>query len=216
MPPGAPAPPANGGPRPELRDGGGILTLRIFACTKPVIAAINGHAVGVGATMTLPMDVRFAADTAKFGFVFGARGIVPEACSSWFLPRLVGISQAAEWVYTSRVFPASEALAAGLVKSLHPADEVVGARAGAGIRDRPQLGARLRRPQPHDAVADAGRRRPDGGPQDRQPRHQLHRPAARPREGISAFFEKRPARWTIRVSEDLPPFVPWWDPRPFS
>src|SRR6187431_3150875 len=104
-----------------VRDGGGLVTLRIFECTKPVIGAINGAAVGIGVTMTLPMDIRLASDQSKFGFVFARRGIVPEACSSWFLPRLVGISQAAEWCYTGRVFPAAEALAGGLVRSVHPA-----------------------------------------------------------------------------------------------
>ena len=107
------------------RDGGGILTLRIFRSTKPVIAAINGPAVGVGITMTLPMDVRMAVEGAKIGFVFARRGIVPEACSSWFLPRVVGISQAMEWVATGRVFSAEEALAGGLVRSVHPADDLL-------------------------------------------------------------------------------------------
>ncbi|MEA2470089.1 MAG: hypothetical protein QOE38_1088, partial [Thermoleophilaceae bacterium] len=109
------------------RDGGGRLTLRIFESKKPVIAAINGAAVGVGITMTLPMDVRLAASGAKIGFVFTRRGIVPEAASSWFLPRIVGISQAMEWAATGRVFTADEALAGGLVRSVHPADEVVAA-----------------------------------------------------------------------------------------
>lgn len=106
------------------RDGGGQFTLRVFDCTKPVIAAINGPAVGVGATMTLPMDIRLAAEDARLGFVFARRGIVPEACSSWFLARLVGISRAMEWVTTGRVFPAQEGLEAGLVRSLHPKDEL--------------------------------------------------------------------------------------------
>src|SRR3954463_8317806 len=107
------------------RDGGGLVSLRIFRSTKPVIAAINGPAVGVGVTMTLPMDIRVASDAAKFGFVFARRGIVPEACSSWFLPRVVGISKAAEWTYTGRVFDAAEALDAGLVRSVHAADELL-------------------------------------------------------------------------------------------
>src|SRR6478752_9720811 len=109
------------------RDNGGEFTLRVFDCTKPVIAAINGPAVGVGATMTLPMDVRLAADDARIGFVFARRGIVPEACSSWFLPRVVGISRAMEWVATGRVFAASEALEGGLVRSLHPGGELLDA-----------------------------------------------------------------------------------------
>jgi enoyl-CoA hydratase/carnithine racemase len=107
------------------RDGGGQVSLRIYDCTKPVIAAINGPAVGVGITMTLPMDVRLAAEGAKIGFVFTRRGIVPEACSSWFLPRIVGISQAMEWVATGRVFDAQEALAGGLVRSVHAPDELL-------------------------------------------------------------------------------------------
>jgi len=109
------------------RDGGGMVTLRIFDCMKPVIAAINGPAVGVGATMTLPMDVRMASASARFGFVFARRGITPEACSSWFLPRVVGISKAAEWVYTGRVFDAAEALSGGLVRSVHPDGELLDA-----------------------------------------------------------------------------------------
>src|SRR5919198_953091 len=107
------------------RDGGGRISLRLFDCTKPVIAAINGPAVGVGITMTLPMDVRLASDDARMGFVFTRRGIVPEACSSWFLPRIVGISRAMEWAATGRVFDAEEALAGGLLRSVHPAGELL-------------------------------------------------------------------------------------------
>ena len=110
-----------------VRDGGGMLTLRIFDCTKPVIGAINGPAVGVGVTMTLPFDIRLASESARFGFVFTRRGIVPEACSSFFLPRLVGISTAAEWCYSGRIFGAAEAHERGLVRSVHPADELLGA-----------------------------------------------------------------------------------------
>src|SRR5579859_6219444 len=107
------------------RDNGGVFTLRVFASKKPVIAAINGPAVGVGATMTLPMDVRIASQDARMGFVFARRGIVPEACSSWFLPRAVGISRAMEWVATGRVFSAQEGLDAGLIRSVHPAEELL-------------------------------------------------------------------------------------------
>src|SRR5271165_3286105 len=110
-----------------MRDNGGEFTLRIFESTKPVIAAINGPAVGVGATMTLPMDIRLAAEDARMGFVFTRRGIIPEACSSWFLPRVVGISQAMEWVATGRVFTAQEARAGGLVRSLHPSAKLLDA-----------------------------------------------------------------------------------------
>src|SRR5438874_10376025 len=111
----------------QPEDNGGQFTLRVFNSLKPVIAAINGPAVGVGATMTLPMDVRLAAENARMGFVFARRGIIPEACSSWFLPRVVGISRAMEWVATGRVFPAQEALEAGLVRSLHASEELIGA-----------------------------------------------------------------------------------------
>src|SRR5947209_653845 len=117
-----------GGSQPaEHRDNGGMFTLRVFRATKPVIAAVNGAAVGVGATMTLPMDIRLASEDARFGFVFARRGIVPEAASSWFLPRAVGISQAMEWVATGRVFSAQEALAGRLVRSVHPAGELLDA-----------------------------------------------------------------------------------------
>ena len=107
------------------RDGGGRLTLRIFECKKPVIAAINGPAVGIGATMTLPMDIRLCSSSAKIGFVFSRRGVVPEACSSFFLPRVVGISKALEWCYSGRVFPAEEALSGGLVRSIHKPEDLL-------------------------------------------------------------------------------------------
>jgi len=195
----------------ELRDGGGLLTLRIFRCTKPVIAAINGAAVGVGATMTLPMDIRLASESAKFGFVFAARGIVPEACSSWFLPRLVGISRAAEWCYTARVFGASEALDGGLVRSVHPPEELLDvARALATeivtnsapvsvALSRMMLWRMLGASHPMEAHRVDSRAVNYTGRQ---------RDAT---EGITAFFEKRPAVWSMKPSEDLPPFVPWWD-----
>lgn len=195
----------------ELRDGGGLLTLRIFRCTKPVIAAINGAAVGVGATMCLPMDIRLASTTSKFGFVFAARGIVPEACSSWFLPRLVGISQAAEWCFTARVFGADEALRGGLVRSLHePDDLLVAARALATeivtnsapvsvALSRMMLWRMLGADHPMDAHRIDSRAVNASGR------------GADAREGIAAFFEKRPAIWTMRPSVDMPDFVPWWD-----
>ena len=151
---------------PVPRDGGGRFTLRVFESTKPVIAAINGPAVGVGATMTLPMDVRLAAEEARIGFVFARRGIVPEACSSWFLPRAVGISRAMEWVATGRVFPAQEALEAGLVRSGLPGRRVARRRARVGSSDRRQHGAGLGRAGTEDDVDDARRRASD----DRPPR----------------------------------------------
>lgn len=190
------------------RDGGGEFVLRVFASTKPVIAAINGPAVGVGATMTLPMDIRLASESARIGFVFTRRGIVPEACSSWFLPRVVGISRAMEWVATGRVFPADEALAGGLVRSVHPADELLdAARALAReIADNaaPVSVAMARRllwtmlGADHPMVAhraDSLAMSLRGHSQD-------------VREGIGAFLEKRSAHFPDRVSDGLPNLFP--------
>jgi enoyl-CoA hydratase/carnithine racemase len=190
------------------RDGGGRVALRIFACTKPVIAAINGPAVGVGVTMTLPMDVRLAAEGAKLGFVFARRGIVPEACSSWFLPRVVGISQAMEWVATGRVFDAQEALAGGLVKSVHPPEELLGAahELAREIADNaaPVSVALARRMMwtmlgaEHPMIAH----RADS-------RAMFSRgQSADAREGIGAFLEKRAASFPDRVSDGLPDIFP--------
>ena len=153
------------------RDGGGMVTLRIFDCTKPVIGAINGAAVGIGVTMTLPMDIRLASDQAKFGFVFARRGIVPEACSSWFLPRVVGISQAAEWCYSGRVFPADEALAGGLVRSVHAADELLPAARAIAREIADNTAPGLGGAHPPDAVAHARCVAPDGSAPGRLPRH---------------------------------------------
>ena len=190
-------------------DGGGLLTLRIFRSLKPVIAAVNGPAVGVGATMTLAMDVRLAADTARFGFVFSRRGLVPEAASSFFLPRVVGIAQAAEWVYTGRVFGADEALAGRLVRSLHPPGELLDT-AHALAREMAE----------GSAVAIAAARRllwdglTGGGPQraherDSEAMHALGA-SADAREGVESFLEKRPPAFPLRVSRDLPEFVERW------
>ncbi len=154
-------------PKGLNRDGGGLLTLRIFDSKKPVIAAINGPAVGIGVTMTLAMDIRLAADVARFGFVFARRGIVPEACSSYFLPRIVGISRALEWAYSGRVFPADEALAGGLVRSLHPKDQLLSHRTRHRARDRRQHLGDLCNADPPDDVEDAWRRPSDGSAQNR-------------------------------------------------
>jgi enoyl-CoA hydratase/carnithine racemase len=190
------------------RDGGGQVTLRIFESTKPVIAAINGPAVGVGITMTLPMDVRIAAEGVKIGFVFARRGIVPEAASSWFLPRLVGISQAMEWVATGRVFTAEEALAGRLVRSVHPADQVVDqARALAReIADNtsPVSVALARRMMWTMLGADhpmAAHRADSRGMLSRGQ-------SADAREGVTSFLEKRPPQFTDRVSDGLPDIFP--------
>lgn len=198
------------------RDGGGLVTLRIFECTKPVIGAINGAAVGVGVTMTLPMDIRLASEHAKFGFVFARRGIVPEACSSWFLPRLVGISQAAEWCYTGKVFPASEAHTGGLVRSVHSADDLLpAARAiAAEIAEntspvsvaltRQMLWRMLGADHPMEAhkvdsrgILERGR-------------------SADSKEGVLSFLEKRAPQFPMKVSDGLPDIFPSHEIRTFS
>ncbi len=196
------------------RDGGGLVSLRIYESKKPVIGAINGAAVGVGVTMTLPMDIRLASDQAKFGFVFARRGIVPEACSSWFLPRLVGISQAAEWCYSGRVFPAREALEGGLVRSVHAVDELVSAARAiaADIAEnsapvsvaltRQMLWRMLGAAHPMEAHRADSRG------------IALRGPSADAREGVESFLEKRPAAYTNRVSDELPDVFPTWvDPQ---
>jgi enoyl-CoA hydratase/carnithine racemase len=198
------------------RDGGGIVSLRIFECTKPVIAAINGPAVGVGVTMTLPMDIRLASENSKFGFVFARRGILPEACSSYFLPRLVGISQATEWCYTGRVFGPQEAKDGRLVRSVHAPDDLIpAARAIAKeIVDntapvsvaltRQMLWRLLGADHPMEAhrvdsrgIAERGR-------------------SADSREGVMSFLEKRPPVFPVKVSDGLPDIFPGWEPREFS
>jgi enoyl-CoA hydratase/carnithine racemase len=203
-------------PKGLNRDGGGLLTLRIFDSKKPVIAAVNGPAVGIGVTMTLAMDIRLAADVARFGFVFARRGIVPEACSSWFLPRVVGISRALEWAYSGRVFPAEEALAGGLVRSIHPKDQLIATARGIAreIADntsaisvsliRQMMWRMLGADHPMEAHKLDSRgvyytgRSPDA------------------REGVEAFLEKRPAHFPGKVSKDLPEFYPWWEERSFE
>jgi len=192
------------------RDNGGQFTLRVFRSTKPVIAAINGPAVGVGATMTLPMDIRLAADDARMGFVFARRGIIPEACSSWFLPRVVGISRAMEWVSTGRVFSAQEGLEGGLLRSLHPAGELLDAAhalareiaentAPVSVALARQLMWRMLGAE-HPMVAH----RADS-------RGMFARgQSADAVEGITAFLEKRPAEFPDLVSDGVPEVMPWW------
>ncbi|MGE3845703.1 MAG: crotonase/enoyl-CoA hydratase family protein [Gammaproteobacteria bacterium] len=197
------------------RDGGGLLTLRIYESRKPVIAAINGAAVGVGATMTLPMDIRLASSDARFGFVFARRGIVPEACSSWFLPRVVGISQALEWAYSGRVFPAQEALAGGLVKEvLAPEDLLPRARAIAAeiVTQTSAISVTLIRHMmwrmlSADHPMDAHRI-------DSRGVYALGQ-TADAKEGVSSFLEKRAPKFRGKVSRDLPDFFPWWEESKF-
>ena len=197
------------------RDGGGRLTLRIFECRKPIIAAINGPAVGIGATMTLPMDIRLCSSSAKFGFVFSRRGVVPEACSSYFLPRLVGISQALEWCYSGRVFPAEEALAGGLVRSTHESKDLL-PTANAIAREiahntsavstaliRQMMWRMLGADHPMEAHKI-----------DSQGMYHTGK-SADAKEGIESFLEKRPAQFPLQVSKDMPAFFPWWEDRKF-
>ena len=202
----------SGGARSEMehRDEGGLLTLRIFRCTKPVIAAINGPAVGVGVTMTLPMDIRLASTTARFGFVFARRGIVPEACSSWFLPRLVGISQAAEWCYTGRVFGADEALAGGLVRSVHEPDDLLAAaqEIARDIADNTSaVSVALTRAMLWRMLGEA---HPMAAHRVDSPGIAYLGKSADAREGVVSFLEKRPAAFTDTVTGDMPPHYPWW------
>ncbi len=197
------------------RDGGGRLTLRIFDSLKPVIAAVNGPAVGVGVTMQLAMDIRMASTEARFGFVFARRGITPEAASSWFLPRLVGLQTALEWCYTGRVFGAQEALDKGLVRSLHaPGDLLPAARALAReiIDNTAPVSIALTRQMlwrmagaEHPMIAHRADSR---GIQERGR-------SGDTREGVAAFLEKRPATWPNQVSSDLPNLFPEWSPPEF-
>jgi enoyl-CoA hydratase/carnithine racemase len=192
-----------------VRDTGGRVTLSIYACKKPVIAAINGAAVGIGATMTLAMDVRLASEKARIGFVFGKLGIVPEACSTWFLPRLVGIPQALTWLYSADIFDAHEAHRGGLVQAVHPPDRLLPEAyelAHRSIDQRSPVAVALTRqmvyrnaPQPSplaahkiDSLAMFYASKGDG------------------KEGVKAFFEKRPPDFTSNAA-DMPPFYPWWN-----
>jgi enoyl-CoA hydratase/carnithine racemase len=198
------------------RDGGGQVTLRIFACKKPVIAAINGAAVGIGATMTLPMDVRLASSVARIGFVFTRRGIVPEACSSWFLPRVVGISRAAEWVYTGRILSADEAASGGLVRTVYAPDELLpAARAlareiadntsGVSVAlSRQMLWRMLGADHPMQAHRVDSRA------------IQLRGRSADAHEGVTSFLEKRPAQFSDSVAASLPDVFPEWQDPQFS
>jgi enoyl-CoA hydratase/carnithine racemase len=192
----------------SVRDTGGRVTLAIYDCKKPVIAAINGAAVGIGATMTCAMDIRLASEHARIGFVFNKIGITPEACSTWFLPRIVGMSQALEWCYTGEILKAEDALAGGFVKAVVPADKL--------LEEAYRIAGRIAQ---HSPVAIA------------LTRQMMYRNAAQPhpieahrvdslaifycsqksgKEGVASFLEKRAPVYTDRVSTDMPPFYPWW------
>ena len=200
----------------NIRDGGGMVTLRIFDSIKPVIGAINGAAVGVGVTMQLPMDVRIASDNARFGFVFARRGIVPEACSSWFLPRIVGISQALQWCYSGEVFAAEEALRGGLVSEIVPQAELMARAKEVALQmtkmsspvsvsmTRQMLWRMMGADHPMeahkvDSKAIFGRGRQSDA-----------------KEGVVSFLEKRDPDFADKPSADMPGFYPWWDERKFS
>ena len=199
-----------------IRDGGGLLTLRIFECLKPVIAAVNGPAVGVGVTMQLAMDVRLASENARFGFVFARRGIVPEACSSWFLPKVVGISQALEWTFTGRVFGAEEALEGRLVKKVYKPDQLIPsartlAREIADNTSQVSV-ALIRQMMWRMAGADHPMEAHKGDSRGIFSRGS----SADVKEGVASFLEKRPAKFPDKVSKDMPPYFPWWEKRKFS
>lgn len=200
----------------DIRDGGGMVTLRIYECVKPVIGAINGAAVGVGVTMQLPMDIRIASDNARFGFVFARRGIVPEACSSWFLPRIVGISQALQWCYSGEVFGAEEALRGGLISEIVPQADLLARAKEVALQmtqmsspvsvsmTRQMMWRMLGADHPMeahkvDSKAIFGRGRQSDA-----------------KEGVVSFLEKRPPEFKDAPSSDMPAFYPWWDERKFS
>ena len=199
----------------EPRDGGGLVSLRVYEMKKPVIAAINGPAVGFGITMTLPMDVRIASTAARIGFVFTRRGVVPEACSTWFLPRLVGISRAAEWVYTGRVFGAEEAREGGLVSRVVEPERLLPVARDLALeiaRNTSAVSVALARQllwRMLGAEHPMEAHRLDSRCMDWTGR------SADAYEGVTSFLEKRPARFTLRPSADMPPFYPWWPQRPF-
>lgn len=200
----------------RVRDGGGLLTLRLFESKKPLISACNGVAVGVGATMQLAMDIRLASNTARFGFVFARRGIVPEAASSWFLPRIVGISQALEWCYSGRVFGAAEAKEGGLIRSLHSPDNLMAeARtlaeeiaANTSSVSVAMTRAMMWRLMNADHPMEAHK-------VDSRAIYRLSR-GTDAKEGIASFLEKRSPEYPAKVSEDMPDFYPWWDERAYE
>jgi enoyl-CoA hydratase/carnithine racemase len=200
----------------DIRDSGGILTLRIFDSIKPIIGAINGAAVGIGVTMQLPMDVRIASDNARFGFVFARRGIVPEACSSWFLPRIVGISQALKWCYSGEVFGAEEALRGGLVSEIVPPADLL-ARAKEMALQMTQMSSPVSVAMTRQMLWRMM------GADHPMEAHKIDSKAVFGRgrqsdakEGVMSFLEKRAPEFADKPSSDMPGFYPWWDERKFS
>ena len=200
----------------RIRDGGGFVSLRIYECIKPVIGAINGAAVGQGVTMTLPMDVRLASDNARFGFVFSRRGIVPEACSTYFLPRLVGVAQALRWMYSGRVFGAAEALRGGLVEAVHPPERLLDAAreiAREIVEYTAPVSVALIRQMVWRLL----------GADHPMEAHKLESRGvyalgqlADSKEGVVSFLEKRAPEFSLKPSEDMPGFYPWWEERKYE
>lgn len=198
------------------RDGGGLVSLRIYECLKPTIAAVNGAAVGVGVTSMLPMDIRIASENARFGFVFSRRGIVPEACSSYFLPRVVGISRATEWCFTGEVFDAAEALDGGLVRSVVPADELMTTArelAAKIANNTSALSVTLTR---HMLWRTLGADHPMEAHKIDSRGVQYMGASADAREGVESFLEKRDPNYSLKPSTDLPDWFPWWEDPEFS
>ena len=199
-----------------LRDGGGRTTLAIYDCSKPIIAAINGPAVGVGVTMTLPMDIRLASDEAKFGFVFARRGLVPEAASSWFLPRIVGISKSLEWTFSGKVFNAEEALDGGLIRSIHSKDSLMDEAkkiANEIIENTSPVSVSMTRQMLWKML---GADHPmEAHKVDSRAIYELGK-GEDTKEGVNSFLEKRPPQFPSKVSKDMPDFYPWWDEREFK
>nr|WP_297383379.1 crotonase/enoyl-CoA hydratase family protein [uncultured Roseateles sp.] len=191
-----------------VRDTGGRVALSIYACKKPVIAAVNGPAVGIGATLTLSMDARIASSNARFGFVFGKIGIVPEACSSWFLPRIVGLAQALEWAYSADIFDAEEALRGRLIRSIAAPEKLLDeARALAQrfVRNKSPVSIALTR--------QMLLRNSEAGPVAAHRVESLamfYTSVGDGKEGVASFLEKRVPQYQSRASADMPPFYPWW------
>jgi len=199
-----------------LRDGGGRTTLAIYDCSKPIIAAINGPAVGVGITMTLPMDIRLASEEAKFGFVFARRGLVPEAASSWFLPRIVGISKSLEWTFSGKVFDAEEALKGGLIRSVHSKDSLLDEAkkiANEIIENTSPVSVSMTRQMLWKML---GADHPmEAHKVDSRAIYELGK-GEDTKEGVNSFLEKRPPEFPSKVSKDMPDFYPWWDEKEFK
>lgn len=196
---------------PRVRDGGGLLTLRLFNSKKPLISACNGVAVGVGVTMQLPMDIRLASENARYGFVFARRGIVPEACSSWFLPRLVGVSQAMEWCMTGRIFDAEEAQRGGLVRSIHPQGQLIDAARGLAREIADNTSAvSVSMTRAMLWRIPSGAHPMDAHKVDSRAIYRLSK-GVDAKEGVQSFLEKRPPAFPGKVSADMPDFYPWWE-----